>query len=220
MNQGLLIGLTGGIGSGKTTVADAFAALGAGVVDTDQIAHQLTAPGGAAMAEIRQQFGEQVLRSDGALDRTAMRALVFTDPLARQRLEAILHPMIGARARADLAALTTPYRIVVVPLLVEGRHWLHEVDRVLVVDCPEAEQIQRVVQRSQLEPAQVEAILHAQATRQRRLEHADDVIDNSRDPAALDAQVQALHANYLQRASEIAKQVTVCQCGADAAQSD
>jgi dephospho-CoA kinase len=193
-----LIGLTGGIGSGKSTVADAFAALGAGVVDTDQIAHRLTAPNGAAMPAIVAEFGPTIVDTMGAMDRSAMRRIVFSDPLARRRLEAILHPMIGAESARALEAVDGPYRIVVVPLLVEGRHWRSRVDRILVVDCPKALQIERVIQRSGLALEQIDAILNAQATREERLAQADDVIDNSGLPAELPGQVQALHAAYCQ----------------------
>jgi len=193
-----LIGLTGGIGSGKSTVADAFAALGAGVVDTDQIAHLLTAPNGAAMPAILAEFGPNVVDTTGAMDRSAMRRLVFSDPLARRRLEAILHPMIGTETTHALEAVDGPYRIVVVPLLVEGRHWRSRVDRVLVVDCPRALQIERVIQRSGLALEQIEAILDAQATREERLAQADDVIDNAGAPEALTDQINALHTEYYQ----------------------
>jgi dephospho-CoA kinase len=198
VNHRALIGLTGGIGSGKSTVADAFAALGAGVVDTDQIAHLLTAPNGAAMPAIVAEFGPTIIDSTGAMDRSAMRRIVFPDPLARRRLEAILHPMIGAETTRALEAVEGPYRIVVVPLLVEGRHWRSRVDRVLVVDCPRALQIERVTQRSGLALEQIEAILDAQATREERLAQADDVIDNAGSPAALPDQINALHTGYCQ----------------------
>ena len=198
MNHRALIGLTGGIGSGKSTVADAFAALGAGVVDTDQVAHRLTAPNGDAMPAIVAEFGPTIIDSTGAMDRSAMRRIVFPDPLARRRLEAILHPMIGAETTHALEAVEGPYRIVVVPLLVEGRHWRSRVDRVLVVDCPRALQIERVTQRSGLALEQIEAILDAQATREERLAQADDVIDNAGSPAALPDQINALHTGYCQ----------------------
>lgn len=198
-----LIGLTGGIGSGKSTVADAFAALGAGVVDTDQIAHGLTAPNGAAMPAILAEFGPTVADTTGAMDRSAMRQLVFSDPLARRRLEAILHPMIGAESTRALEAIDGPYRIIVVPLLVEGRHWRSRVDRVLVVDCPRALQIERVIQRSGLAIAQIESILNAQATREERLAQADDVIDNAGLPDHLPSQISALHVAYCKLSGRI-----------------
>jgi len=202
VNHRALIGLTGGIGSGKSTVADAFAALGAGIVDTDQIAHSLTTPNGAAMPAILAEFGPTVTDTTGAMDRSAMRQLVFSDPLARRRLEAILHPMIGAESTRALEAIDGPYRIVVVPLLVEGRHWRSRVDRILVVDCPRALQIERVIQRSGLAREQIEAILDAQATREERLSQADDVIDNSGSPEALTSQINALHIAYGQLRSQ------------------
>jgi len=202
VNHRALIGLTGGIGSGKSTVADAFAALGAGIVDTDQIAHSLTTPNGAAMPAILAEFGPMVADATGAMDRSAMRQLVFSDPLARRRLEAILHPMIGAESTRALEAIDGPYRIVVVPLLVEGRHWRSRVDRTLVVDCPRALQIERVIQRSGLAREQIEAILDAQATREERLSQADDVIDNSGSPEALTSQINALHIAYGQLRSQ------------------
>ena len=198
MKHRALIGLTGGIGSGKSTVADAFAALGAGVVDTDQIAHRLTAPNGAAMPAIVAEFGPTITDSTGAMDRSVMRGIVFSDPLARKRLEAILHPMIGAESTRALEVVDGPYRIVVVPLLVEGRHWRSRVDRILVVDCPRALQIERVIQRSGLALEQIESILDAQATREERLAQADDVIDNSGLPAELPGQINALHTGYCQ----------------------
>jgi len=198
VNHRALIGLTGGIGSGKSTVADAFAALGAGVVDTDQIAHRLTAPNGAAISAIVAEFGPTIVDTTGAMDRSAMRRIVFSDPLARRRLEAILHPMIGAESARALEAVDGPYRIVVVPLLVEGRHWRSRVDRILVVDCPKALQIERVIQRSGLALDQIEAILDAQASREERLSQADDVINNSGLPEELPGQIRALHAAYCQ----------------------
>ncbi len=192
----LLIGLTGGIGSGKTTVADLFAARGAAVVDTDAIAHELTAPGGAAIAAIRAEFGDAVIRADGALDRDAMRERAFEDPAARRRLEAILHPMIRAESRRRLEAAEGPYAMLVVPLLVESGDRAGGVDRILVVDCPVEVQVERVMRRSGLTRDRVASILAAQASRAQRLAAADDVIDNGGAPDALDAQVEALHRRY------------------------
>jgi dephospho-CoA kinase len=191
-----VVGLTGGIGSGKSTVADLFAARGATVVDTDAIAHELTAAGGAAMAAIRARFGESVLRADGALDRDAMRARAFDDPSAREALEAILHPMIRAESERRIAAATGPYAMHVVPLLVESAGRAGRFDRVLVVDCPVSVQIARVQRRSGLSAARIESILAAQASREARLAAADDVIDNGGDADALAAQVDALHRRY------------------------
>lgn len=192
----LLIGLTGGIGSGKSTVADLFAARGAAIVDTDAIAHELTRPGGAAIDAIRAAFGDGVIRTDGALDRDAMRERAFGDPAARHRLEAILHPMIRAESRRRLEAAEGRYAILVVPLLVESGDRAGGVDRILVVDCPVEVQIERVMRRSGLSRARVETILAAQASRAQRLAAADDVIDNSGEPEALAAQVDALHRRY------------------------
>lgn len=193
----LSIGLTGGIGCGKTTVANMFAALGASVVDTDLIAHSMTVPGGPAMAAILAEFGAAYLTPEGALDRASMRALVFADPAAKLRLEAILHPLIRAAADAEAAAATGPYVIHVVPLLVESGNWRGRVTRVLAIDCPESLQVARVMARNGLQEAQVRAIMATQATRQERLAAADDVITNDDGIAALAPQVAALHQFYL-----------------------
>ncbi len=201
----LSIGLTGGIGCGKTTVANMFAALGASVVDTDLIAHSMTAPGGPAMPAIRAAFGDHYITPEGALDRAAMRALVFSDPAAKQRLEAILHPLIRATAEADAAAATGAYVIYVVPLLIESGTWRDRVARVLAIDCPESMQIARVMARNGLQEEQVRAIMAAQVSRQDRLAAADDVITNDDGIAALTPQVEALHALYLAISSRMAR---------------
>lgn len=197
------VGLTGGIGSGKTTVADMFAARGAAIVDTDQIAHQLTAPGGAAIAAIRAQFGPDFLTVQGAMDRAKMRERVFSEPAAKARLEAILHPLI--RIETDRAARQAQgsYLIFVVPLLVESGSWKDRVARVLVVDCDEQTQVHRVISRSGLPEAQVRAIIAAQASRASRLAAADDVIDNDDGATALLPQVDRLHARYLSLAGQL-----------------
>ncbi len=200
MGRPLVIGLTGGIGSGKSTVADLLVERGAALVDTDRIAHELTAPGGDAIAPIRTAFGEGVIAADGRLDRAAMRSIAFSDPAARRRLEGILHPMIRARTQAGIEAAVAagaPYVLVAVPLLVESGDWRGRYDRVLVVDCPEPVQVDRVMSRSALPREQVEAILAAQATRAQRLAAADDVVDNGGAPAALTAQIDRLHAAYV-----------------------
>ena len=197
-----VVGLTGGIGSGKSAAADLLAARGALVVDTDQIAHQLTAPGGAAMEPIREAFGNGVVAADGALNRPAMRALAFEDPDARKRLEAILHPMIRAESERQCRAATTPYVVLVVPLLIESGTYRERVRRLCVVDCPEDIQVLRVMQRSGLEERQVRAIMAAQASRAERLAAADDVIDNSGGYEELATQVERLHGAYLRLASE------------------
>ncbi len=198
----LLIGLTGGIGSGKSTVADLFVAHGAALVDTDAIAHELTGPSGAAMATIRAAFGPALITAEGALDRSAMRALAFTDPDARKRLETILHPRIRAQALAQIAHAATQaaYVIVAVPLLFESGEWAERVDRVLVVDCPQEVQVARTMARSALAREQIEAIMAAQIPRAERLARAHDVVDNRGDRSTLAAQVTRLHERYVELA--------------------
>jgi dephospho-CoA kinase len=197
-----VVGLTGGIGSGKSAAADAFAARGASVVDTDVIAHELTGPEGDAMHAIREAFGPEVVTTDGRLDRARMRALAFRDGDARRRLEAILHPMIRQVSAARVNAAQGPYVVLVVPLLVESVDYRQRVDRVAVVDVPEAVQIARTMARSGLDRDQVVQILAAQASREARLAAADDVIDNAGERAALDARVAVLHADYRARAAQ------------------
>ena len=192
----LSIGLTGGIGSGKSLVADLFATHGATIIDTDLIAHALTGPAGAAMPAIREAFGEAFLTADGALNRAAMRERVFSDLEAKRQLEDILHPLISEQTGQAAQAAQGPYLVFVVPLLVESGRWKERVDRVLVVDCPEALQIERVMQRNQLSASQVEAIMAAQATRGERLAAADDVIVNDGERAAVEAAVGQLHGQY------------------------
>ena len=188
--------MTGGIGSGKSLVADMFAALGASLIDTDQIAHQLTAPGGLAMPAIAAQFGQEFIDANGAMDRARMRAAVFTDPAVKRQLEGILHPLIRIETERAAAEAQGAYRIFVVPLLVESGSWKARVSRVLVVDCPEALQIERVMARNGMPETQVRAIMAAQASREQRLAAADDVIVNDADIAALTPQVERLHAQY------------------------
>lgn len=191
------IGLTGGIGSGKTLVADLLAARGASVIDTDQIAHQLTAANGLAIPAIRATFGDSFVTPEGALDRARMRERVFSDPPARRQLEAILHPLISQQAAAAAEQAQGPYLVFVVPLLVESGRWVDRVDRVLVVDCPEALQVERVQRRNGLSGAQVEAIMATQASRSQRLAVADDIIVNDGQRDAVEAEVARLHAAYL-----------------------
>ena len=198
-----VVGLTGGIGSGKSAVADLFAARGVVVIDTDAIAHQLTAPGGAAMPAIGAEFGAAVATPEGALDRAAMRSIVFADASARKRLEAILHPMIRRESERRLASADSPYAILMVPLLVESGDYRKRVDRVAVVDCREQTQIDRVMQRNGLSRPEVERILAAQATRAERLAAADDVIDNDGALAELAPRIERLHAAYLASAGRI-----------------
>ena len=205
----LIVGLTGGIGSGKSTVADRLAAFGAALVDTDVIAHQLTGVQGAAMGQIAAAFGPSVVRADGALDRVAMRRLVFSDPAAKERIEAILHPLIRRESEALCrSAAAAPYVLLVVPLLVEAAasaSYRQRVDRILVVDCDEATQVSRVVARNGLSPAEVRAIMATQASRAERLAVADDVVFNGGDLDRLNAQLIALHRRYLDLAALAAK---------------
>lgn len=190
------VGLTGGIGSGKSTVASLFAEHGVPIIDTDVIAHRLTAPGGLAIAAIRAQFGPQFIDSSGALNRALMRERVFTDPHAKNHLEAILHPMIRNECEREAAQAQGPYLMFVVPLLIESLGWRQRVSRILVVDTSESEQIIRVMTRSGLSEDKVRAIMAAQATREQRLAAADDVISNIGDPAALAPEVDKLHTLY------------------------
>lgn len=198
----LVVGLTGGIGSGKSTAADAFAALGVPVIDTDVIARELTAPGAPALAAIRATFGDAVIAADGQLDRAALRRRVFADADDRRRLEALLHPRIRTRVDEALAAVgAAPYVLVVIPLLVETGAWRELLDRVLVIDCPRDLQIARVQARSGLDRAEVEAILAAQASREARRAAADDILVNTASHGALAAEVARLHRRYLELAA-------------------
>jgi len=192
-----VVGLTGGIGSGKSTVADFFAARQIAVIDTDQIAHALTAPSGQAMPAILAAFGPEMATPEGALDRAAMRRRVFADVGARKRLEGILHPLITCEARQLSAVATSDYVVVAIPLLVETGGWRPFCDRVLVIDCPEDLQITRVMSRNALTADEIRAILAAQASRSERLAAADDVLVNDRDPLTLAAAVEQLHRRYL-----------------------
>lgn len=190
------VGLTGGIGSGKTFIAALFAERGAAVVDTDEIAHRITAPGGEAIAAIREQFGEEYVTPEGALDRGRMRNLVFARPEEKKRLEAMVHPLIRLEAERSASAACGDYVIFVVPLLIESPVWRQRVSRVLVVDCPEQLQVERVMKRSDLSEEQVRAIMQTQVARAIRLAAADDVIVNDGDREALLPQVERLHAQY------------------------
>jgi len=190
-----VVGLTGGIGSGKSAVAEAFAALGAAVTDTDRLAHALTAPGQPGHKAVLAAFGPAYLGADGTLDRARLRRHVFDDDGARIRLETILHPLIREAARWEVSAWTQPYGLLVVPLLLE-RGGLSGVDRVLVVDCPEEEQVRRVMARSGLLASDVHAIMATQLSRAERLSRADDVLDNSGPPAAIAPQVARLDRSY------------------------
>lgn len=197
-----VVGLTGGIGSGKSTVADLFVERGASLVDTDAIAHELTGPSGAAIPRLLEQFGPAVIDRQGALDRTAMRQRVFANPQARQELENILHPLIRQLADQRCGEAPGAYVVLAVPLLVESGAYRERCDRILVVDCPESLQISRVMARSQLAEPEVRAIMAAQATRQDRLLAADDVVLNDGDLTKLYTQVEALNLKYLQFSRE------------------
>ena len=195
-----LIGLTGGIGSGKTAVSDILAQLGAGVIDTDLIAHRITAPGGCAIPPIQTYFGADFIDSNGALDRSKMRSLVFQNLDAKKALEAITHPLIKQetiKLAKQLAEDGFPYLVFVVPLLVESGNWKGQIDHLVVVDCPEELQIERVMQRSNLSRAEIMGILQAQATRQERLAVADTVIENQGKLAELHQSVEQLHQKIL-----------------------
>lgn len=197
--QRLTLGLTGGIGSGKSKVADWLAQWGAGVVDTDVVAHELTAAGGAAMPVLQAAFGSQVVRADGAMDRDWMRAKVFEDPAARQTLEGILHPLIRAETQRQLAQVAGHYRVAVVPLLVESGDWRERVGRICVVDCDPATQLARVQSRSGLTPETIRRIMDAQATRAERLAVAHDVIlnDGNTSEADLLQRVRRAHEQWM-----------------------
>lgn len=200
-----VVGLTGGIGSGKSTVADLFVARGVPLVDTDAIAHELTAASGAAMPALRDAFGPAIADAAGALDRAAMRRLAFADPQARSRLEAILHPLIRDLSAQRCRAAAAPYVILAVPLLVESGSYRERCQRILVVDCPESLQIERVMARSGLSAEEARAILAAQASREQRLAIADDVLINDGERTILYPQVATLHLKYLQMAAQIPK---------------
>lgn len=196
------VGLTGGIASGKTTVSDAFQALGADIIDADIAARAVVEPGEPALQALVDRFGADILQPDGRLDRAALRQQVFSDPEARKTVESILHPRIRDWLRAQLENSPGPYAVLVVPLLVEGgRTGLASmVDRILVVDVPEQVQIERLMARDGSDETQAKAILTAQASRQRRLDVADDVIVNSGSPEELTEAVKRLHQRYLKEA--------------------
>ena len=196
------VGLTGGIGSGKTAGADLFAALGAAVVDSDALAHALTAPGGAAIEPISREFGADYIGTEGALDRRRMRARVFGDPASKARLEAILHPRIRelATAAAAEASDRAPYVMFVVPLLIESGTWRDRIDRLLVIDCSTSTQEERVRSRSGIDAALARAIIAQQATRAARLDAADDVLVNEGPLDQLGARVRILHRRYCEYA--------------------
>ncbi|HYA19400.1 MAG TPA: dephospho-CoA kinase [Burkholderiales bacterium] len=200
------VGLTGGIGCGKSSAAQKFADRGVQVVDTDAISHRLTAPGGPALAAIRRHFGNEVFNSDGSLDRARLRNRIFSDPRAKKKLEALLHPLIRADALQQLARATTPYAVLVVPLLLETGNWRKLVQRVLVVDCDQKEQIGRAMARSRLSEAEVRAIMATQLSRSARLKLADDVLSNTSNLEQLQNRVDKLHQKYLRLSQQESNQ--------------
>lgn len=192
----LIIGLTGGIGSGKTTVSDLFSALGVPIIDTDVIARELVEPGQPALTDITTLFGKDLLNPDGRLNRSKLGDITFNKPDARKQLEQILHPRIRKQVSERLKKLHSPYAIVVIPLLIETGDRSY-IDRILVVDCERQNQINRVAQRDQRSKQQIKQILQAQVSRQQRLQAADDVLDNNADQDTLKQQVDVLHHKYL-----------------------
>lgn len=192
-----VVGLTGGIGCGKSKAAEIFAGLGADVVDTDVISHALTAPGGRAMGPIEDTFGSSYVRADGSLDRTRMRAVVFADSHAKAQLESILHPLIRTESQGRIETSHAPYVLLVVPLLLETGGYRDLVSRIVVVDCDESQQVARVAARSHLGEDEVQRIMRAQLPRAQRLKRADDVLANDADIASLRSRVEALHEQYL-----------------------
>lgn len=195
----LVVGLTGGIGSGKSAAAALFAQRGVHVVDADDAARWVVEPGTPGLAGLVQLFGTDILQADGQLDRAALRALIFAEPAKRKQVEQLLHPLIRQALDDNLASAQTPYAILVSPLLIEAGQY-QRVQRVLVVDVPEALQLQRVLQRDGVDETQVRAILAAQLSREQRLQHADDIIRNDGTLEQLEQQVEVLHQQYLQHA--------------------
>ncbi|WP_292978707.1 dephospho-CoA kinase [Nitrosomonas sp.] len=193
----LIIGLTGGIGSGKTKAADIFKQLGAGIIDADQIAHELTRPDGKAIDPIRKMFGDGVIGEDGSMNRVAMRKLAFSDTTARHKLESILHPLIYQETQRQLSRIQSEYAVLVVPLLLETGNYLQLINRILVIDCPESLQISRAMQRSKLSEQAVRDVMAIQCARDERLAQANDVIVNDSSEEHLQQQVQKLHQIYL-----------------------
>jgi dephospho-CoA kinase len=196
----LVVALTGGVGSGKSTVAAILTELGVPVIDADEIAHTLTAPGNPVLGLIAEAFGKRFLDGDGRLDRASLRSLVFADRAARERLESILHPRIHSEILHRLAEQDAPYTVLEIPLLFETGQ-TDIADRILVVDLPESEQIRRVRERSGLDIQEIRRIIDSQASRSLRLDGADDIVDNSGDPGVLKDQVTRLHRYYLELAA-------------------
>jgi len=192
----LRIGLTGGIGSGKTTVADMFAELGIMIIDADEIARTLTAKNAPCVDLIAEHFGEQVLLKKGELNRAALRQIIFNKPEAKNWLEQLLHPRIRHIIKEEIEQVTSPYCVVVIPLLTESKG-IDFIDRILVVDAPEEMQIDRVKARDQMDDATVKAIIQSQSDRKKRLAMADDIIENGGNTDQLRAQVNEIHQKYL-----------------------
>ena len=191
-----ILGLTGGIGSGKSAAAQRFVELGVHLVDADQAARWVVEPGRPALASIVERFGPGVLQADGQLDRAALRQLIFADPEQRRWLEALLHPLIGQEIFSYLAKAESPYAVFVSPLMIESGQF-KRTQRLLVIDAPQALQVERTLLRDQTNPEQVQAILKAQTSREERLRHAHDVVVNDRDLSWLHAEVDRLHHFYL-----------------------
>jgi len=196
----LKVGLTGGIGCGKSTVTALFKQLNVPVIDADEIAHQVVAIGQPALKLIQQIFGSDSLNADGSLNRNTIRELVFTDPEQKKKLEAIIHPLVYQTIQARLALLTSPYCLLSIPLLFETNK-ADFVDRILVVDCPVATQIERVQKRDHLSTERVQSIIDSQVSRAFRIAHAQDVIDNTQSTTELAQQVEKLHNLYLSLSS-------------------
>lgn len=193
----LTIGLTGGIGCGKSTVTDLFKQKRVPVVDADEIAHAVVQPQQPTLALLQKTFGKHIIATDGSLDRSFLRELVFNDRVEKKKLEDILHPIIYKTMHDQLNKLDSPYGILSIPLLLETRHQ-DKVDRVLVIDCPEATQIKRVKARDNLNEKMIDSIMKSQCTRSFRLQHADDVLNNNTNLETLGKRVQKLHDFYLQ----------------------
>ena len=201
MNRNYVIGLTGGIGSGKSTVADVFAELGVVLIDADLLAREVVEPGSAALACIAEHFGDSIIMADGSLHRQALREIVFSDVLEKHWLENLLHSLIAALMKSRISSCSSPYCLLVSPLLLEtGQHQL--ADRILVVDVGEATQLSRTLQRDRGDPDTISAIIASQIDRQERLQKADDILDNEAGLDELDARIHRLHEKYLRLAEE------------------
>lgn len=193
------VGLTGGIGCGKTTVSNLFKQLSVPVIDADEIAHALVTPGGGALTQISQQFGKAYILPDGNLDRSKLRGTIFNDVEKKSQLENIMHPLIYEEIEQQLSELSSPYAILSIPLLLETK-MQSIVDHTLVIDCPMEVQINRVKLRDKLSAAQITAIIHSQVSRSERLAQADSIIDNSQEQPKLSQQVKHLHEQFLKQA--------------------